>query len=207
MAHARYQRLGQRMTKPQKSVFSEVSTVHPGRSRTISNPRGKVAFAQEPGALGNPVRPCSGHRGLAAADRRSARGDLEDRPSAVTIRHLDGRGGLQTSRPSDRSARRWLARPEAKAKLAAARDELFSRAVAVLAGTASEAAETLKRLLASKSEKIQLNAAKLALEIGAQLRDHLEIAERLAALEAKDQEREQALDYRPRGVVPRSGTA
>jgi len=108
---------------------------------------------------------------------------------------------------SERTAYRWAGDAATKAKVTAARDELFSRAVSVLAGTATEAAETLKRLLGSKSEKIQLQAARLALELGASLRDHAEIAARLAAIEQRDEERERAHDDRPFDVVPRRGAA
>jgi hypothetical protein len=108
---------------------------------------------------------------------------------------------------SDRTARRWLARPEAKAKLAEARDLLFRTAVSTLAGAANSAAVTLRKLLNDKSPKVQLMASRLILEIGASLRDHLEIAERLAEIERRDQEREQALDDHPLGVIPRRARA
>jgi hypothetical protein len=62
-------------------------------------------------------------------------------------------------------------------------------------------------MLNGKSPKVQLLASRLILEIGASLRDHLEIAERLAEIERRDQEREQGLDDHPLGVVPRRARA
>src|SRR4051812_5678100 len=65
------------------------------------------------------------------------------------------------------------------------RNELFSQAVSVLAGTSALAAGTLAGLLRSKDEKILLGAGKALLEAGRAWRQGEDVAGELAELRAE----------------------
>ena len=60
---------------------------------------------------------------------------------------------------------------------------LWKRAMAVLSKSAVEGAIVLRRLLRSDDSKIRLQAAKIVLEQGIKVRDMVDIAQRVAALE------------------------
>jgi transposase len=78
---------------------------------------------------------------------------------------------------------RRLADPAFRQRVEEARAELWKRAAAVLSKSAVEGAVVLRRLLRSADEKVKLQAAKIVLEQGVRVRDHVELAQRLAALE------------------------
>ena len=64
------------------------------------------------------------------------------------------------------------------------RGELTSRALGRLAEGMALAADTLRELLAAKSEGVRLSAARAVLELGNKLRESVELEQRLTALEA-----------------------
>jgi transposase len=64
-----------------------------------------------------------------------------------------------------------------------ARAELWKRAMSVLSKSAVEASITLRRLLRSDDAKIRLAASKIVLEQGLRVRDQVDLAQRVAALE------------------------
>ena len=86
---------------------------------------------------------------------------------------------------SERTAYRRLNEPGFRGRLAHARDELVRAALGELAGSAQDAVATLKRLLSADSEHVQLRAARTVLEQLLRLRETLELAERVAALERR----------------------
>jgi erythromycin esterase-like protein len=88
-----------------------------------------------------------------------------------------------------RSAQRYLSTPAAKARIAAIRDRMFAEAVNTLAATAGAAARAMAHLIDSADERVRLAAAKAVLELGPQLNEWSDVAQRLSALERRDQQR------------------
>jgi hypothetical protein len=86
---------------------------------------------------------------------------------------------------SPRTVYRRLAEPGFRGRLATARDELASEALSELAGCASEAVATLRRLLQANNEHVQLGAARTLLDQLLRLREALALAERVATLERR----------------------
>ena len=83
----------------------------------------------------------------------------------------------------ERTLRRWLKQDDFRQTVAAAKAEMVSRAVAMLADASTEAATTLRRLLQADSESVRLNAAKAIIELGIKLRESEELAARVKQLE------------------------
>jgi hypothetical protein len=106
-----------------------------------------------------------------------------------------------------RSAQRYLSRPTAKTRIAQIRDQMFAEAVQTLASSAGAAARAMRELIDSQDERVRLSAARSVLEIGPTLFEFSDVAQRLAAIEEKDRQREESLADHPLGVVPRRGTA
>jgi hypothetical protein len=86
---------------------------------------------------------------------------------------------------SARTAYRRLADPAFCGRLAGVRDELVAEALGELVGCAGEAVTTLRRLLHAENEHVQLGAARTLLDQLLRLREALELAERVAALERR----------------------
>ena len=78
---------------------------------------------------------------------------------------------------------RRLKEPEFRARVDDARSESIGRAVALLTAASTAAVGRLMKLLAAESESVQLGAARSILELGAKLREHQDLAERVRALE------------------------
>ena len=91
----------------------------------------------------------------------------------------------KTAGISEATAYRRLADPGFRRRIDEARAEMISRAVARLGATSTLAADTLRELLKARSETVRLGAARAVLELGAKLREHEELAERIAALEER----------------------
>ena len=72
-----------------------------------------------------------------------------------------------------------------KQQVAEARAEMLSRAVAMLTSASVEAVETLRSLLGSPLDFARLSAARTILEVGSKYREQLDLAERVASLEAQ----------------------
>lgn len=84
---------------------------------------------------------------------------------------------------SQRTVGRRLADPGFKAQVARFRAELLDRALGRAADAATEAVETLRKLLGSKNEMVQLGAARGLLANVTRLRDSVELDERLSEIE------------------------
>lgn len=83
-----------------------------------------------------------------------------------------------------RTVQRWLAEPEFVARVSEARHTFFDTAFGKLAASAGDAADALAALLADPSPGIRLRACQTVLQAVPSWREHMELAERLAALEA-----------------------
>jgi hypothetical protein len=87
---------------------------------------------------------------------------------------------------SERTVSRRLKDPEFQAKLQAERQEMVGRTTNMLTAAAMESVKTLLRLQGDGvPHSVQLGAARAVVELGARLREHNELFERVAALEAR----------------------
>ncbi len=98
--------------------------------------------------------------------------------SGASVREAAKRAGIGAS-----TAYRRTRDPEFKRRVTEARDQLFDRAVGLLADAAHDAIKTLRELLSSSSPSAQLGAARAILEHGPKLRDQVELENRITALE------------------------
>jgi hypothetical protein len=90
---------------------------------------------------------------------------------------------------SEATCYRRLADPSFRQRVEAARSAFWARALGILSRGAAESATVLRRLLRSDDGRLKLQAAKVLLEQGIKVRDVVEIAQRLAALEKLAEER------------------
>ena len=87
---------------------------------------------------------------------------------------------------SPRTVYRRLADPAFRERVNQVRADLARRAAAMLTAAGLGAVQTLTTLQESaSSESVRLGAARAVLELGCKLRDVVELAERVAALEAR----------------------
>lgn len=85
---------------------------------------------------------------------------------------------------SPRTIARWLTEPAFRLRVTAARAELLDRASGRLSAMLMAATSTLRKLLSSGNEGIQLQAVKLVLEATLSMRTATEFEARLSKLEA-----------------------
>jgi hypothetical protein len=87
---------------------------------------------------------------------------------------------------STSTVQRRLKDPQFQQRLREVRAEMVTRATSMLTAAALEAVKTLLSLQAKESPPtVRLGAARAVLELGARLRESLELSERVAALEAQ----------------------
>jgi hypothetical protein len=84
---------------------------------------------------------------------------------------------------SRRTLTRRLNDPAFRRRLVNVRAELFERGMGILAAAQAGAASALVRLLKSENESVRLGASRSVFELGAKIRENVEIEERLSALE------------------------
>ena len=106
----------------------------------------------------------------------------------------------KTAGVSEATAYRRLAEPDFRGRIAEARADMVSRAVARIGATSTLAADTLRELLKARSETVRLGAARAVLELGAKLREHEELAERIAALEDRLGDQKEGTSWTPRAA-------
>jgi hypothetical protein len=83
----------------------------------------------------------------------------------------------------ERTATRRVADPAFRRRVAELRAEMVGRALGRMADGMTEAADTLRLLLAARGESVRLGAARALLELGAKLRESVELEQRILALE------------------------
>jgi hypothetical protein len=98
-------------------------------------------------------------------------------------------GAAKLAGVSEATCYRRLADPSFRQRVEAARSLFWERALGILSKGAAESATVLRRLLRSDDGRIKLQAAKVLLEQGIKVRDQLDIAQRIAALEKLAEER------------------
>jgi hypothetical protein len=105
--------------------------------------------------------------------------------AGATVVDAAARSGM-----AERTVYRRIADPEFSGRVDAARAEMFARAVGQLASASELAVNCLVELLANSSPTVALGAAKAILDAGPRLRDAVELAERIRAIEVKLEEAE-----------------
>lgn len=120
---------------------------------------------------------------MAENGRRNRKGDtalMTALASGQTVRDAARSAGI-----GERTATRRVADPDFRRRVAELRAEMIGRALGQLADGMTEAAGTLRKLLAADGESVRLGAARSILELGNKLREAVELEERLAALEQR----------------------
>jgi hypothetical protein len=82
------------------------------------------------------------------------------------------------------TAYRRLADPAFKQRIQTMRGDMIEQALGRMANSMSEAADVLRDLLKAESESVRLSAARTLLDLGAKLREAVELEERLSSLES-----------------------
>jgi hypothetical protein len=114
--------------------------------------------------------------------------NLTPRQEAAALALAGGKTVKQAAKAagcSERSVHYWQADPVFAARLAELRTQLFGAAVGQLAGLAAKATAALAKLLRAKSETVRLGTCRAILDAGARLREGVELAARMDALERR----------------------
>jgi hypothetical protein len=98
----------------------------------------------------------------------------------ATVRQAAEQAGV-----SERTAFRRLADADFAREVDILRAEMVRRAWGKMADGMAEAADTLRQLLRAESESVRLGACRAALEMGVELRESVELEQRLQALEER----------------------
>ena len=122
------------------------------------------------------------HRGRADADETLA-------AYLATGRTL--RSAAKLAAVSERTARRRWADPAFRQRVQQLRAEAVERAMGRLSGDMARAAAKLRQLLKAEAENVQLGAAGKLIDLGLRMREQVELADRIAALESRLVEGEQ----------------
>ncbi len=97
--------------------------------------------------------------------------------AGTTVKDAAAQAGM-----GERTVYRRLENVEFQQRVTAARSEMVSRAVGLLADAATDAVSTMRGLLSAESESVRLGAARGILELGTRLRETVELAAELQRL-------------------------
>jgi hypothetical protein len=93
------------------------------------------------------------------------------------------RGAAAAAGLGERTATRRMANPGFRFRVAELRSEMVQRALGRMADGMAEAADTLRALLQAEGESVRLGAARALLELGAKLRETVELGSKVEELE------------------------
>jgi len=102
-------------------------------------------------------------------------------------RGLTVRAAAKMSGYSERQAHRKIDDPAFSRRVSEVRGAVMGRAIGILSAAGTEAARTLRKLLASETDQVRLAAARSILELGNKLREATELSERIEALERQQE--------------------
>jgi hypothetical protein len=94
------------------------------------------------------------------------------------------RDAAQAAGIGERTASRRWADPAFRRRVSELRGDMVQRSLGRMADGMAEAADVLRQLLAAESESVRLGAARSLLELGAKLRESIELEERIGEVEA-----------------------
>jgi hypothetical protein len=100
-------------------------------------------------------------------------------------------GAAKLAGVSEATCYRRLTDPGFRQRVEAARATFWERALGILSKGAAESAIVLRKLLRSEDGRIKLQAAKILIEQGCRIREQVDIAQRIAALEKVAAERKE----------------
>ncbi|MFC3347765.1 hypothetical protein ACFOOM_10060 [Streptomyces echinoruber] len=112
------------------------------------------------------------------------------RPAAIIAlaRGATSEEAARESGVSGRTIRRWMEDPDFQIEVRDTRTEILSSAVGQLAAGAAEAVTTLREALRDADGRNRVQAARTLLDACLSLRESLDLEQRLAALEAAEEE-------------------
>jgi hypothetical protein len=84
----------------------------------------------------------------------------------------------------ERTAHEWLEDSRYRLLISRFRRRMIDRAIGLLTRSTNKAVSTLRKLLESENENVRLRAALGIIDATVRLREHVELEERIAALEA-----------------------
>lgn len=116
----------------------------------------------------------------------------KNRPAAIAALARGSSTGQAAAESgiSARTLRRWLAEdPDFAAEVANARTDMLDGAVGAITAAAGEAVTALRDALTDTDGRNRVQAARVLLDALLPLRESLELEQRLAALEAAEQDR------------------
>jgi len=113
------------------------------------------------------------------------RRDCDEILAAALAAGATTRQAARTANVSPRTVARRMADAEFRREVARLRAEMVDRTVGRTAAAGSAAVGTLVRLLGAEADSVRVAAARVLLDAGLKYREHVELADRLAELEAK----------------------
>lgn len=122
---------------------------------------------------------------MADRGRHNGRGTADPSLIAALAGGATVRDAAMTAGVAERTVYRRLADPAFRERIDEAQREMIARASAMLVDASVQAVETLRALLGSDLDFARLAAARAILELGRRMREHEDLAERIAALEQK----------------------
>lgn len=91
----------------------------------------------------------------------------------------------EVGKVSERTVYNWNRKPAFRGRVSAIREQMVGEAVGRVSRDMGSAADVLSKLLKSKSDDVRFRAAAKLIELGVKLRDHDDLARRLAELEGR----------------------
>jgi hypothetical protein len=116
---------------------------------------------------------------------------LKGDPTRLVIELVSGatvEDAARSAGMSEATAYRRLKHPDFRREFDEARSSVVTRATSKLTTASTEAVDTLRGLLSSDHDFAKLAAARAILELGIKLREHEDLAVRIAALERAAQD-------------------
>jgi len=108
---------------------------------------------------------------------------VDDRLALAIASGASVRDAAQGAGVSERTAHRRLADPDFVRLVSLFRREMTTQALGMLTAASTEAATTVRSLLASNNETVRLGAVRTILDARTKLAEHTEIVERIERLE------------------------
>ena len=113
------------------------------------------------------------------------RRDCDEILAAALAAGATTRQAARTANVSVRTVARRMAEAAFRKDVARLRAEMVDRAVGQLAASSTAAVGALTKLLAAENGHVRVAAARVLLDAGLKYREHVELAERVADLEAR----------------------
>ena len=124
---------------------------------------------------------------MAADERTPGRRNADEVIAVALAAGCTWRQAARTAHVSAATVGRRMGQPAFRREVARLRAEMVDRTVGRTAAAGSAAVGALVRLLGAEAESVRVAAARALLDAGLKYREHVELADRLAELEATTQ--------------------